>query len=149
MHIWVDGDACPVVVKEILYRAADRTSTPLTIVANKLLRVPPSANIRALQVAHGFDVADNHIVAQVMQGDIVVTADVPLAAQVIDKGGVALNPRGTVYTPDNVREHLAQRNFMEEMRAAGLEGSGPAPFSQADRQAFANQLDRLLVVKSA
>lgn len=149
MHIWVDGDACPVVVKDILFRAAERTKTPLTLVANKLLRVPPSQYVRALQVAHGFDVADNHIVEQIQPGDLVISADVPLVAQVIAKGAVALNPRGTLYTTENVQEHLAMRNFMEEMRSVGMEGSGPPPFSQADRQAFANQLDRLLVgVKS-
>jgi uncharacterized protein YaiI (UPF0178 family) len=147
MHIWVDGDACPAVVKEILFRAAERTETSLTLVANKLLRVPPSKYVRALQVAHGFDVADNHIVEQVQPGDLVVSADVPLVAQVIAKGGVALNPRGTLYTADNVKEHLSMRNFMEEMRSAGLEGSGPPPFSQADRQAFANRLDQLLAAR--
>ncbi|MBL8518366.1 MAG: YaiI/YqxD family protein [Betaproteobacteria bacterium] len=144
MHIWVDGDACPAVIKEILFRAADRTGTPLTLVANKLLRVPPSANIRSIQVPRGFDVADDHIAGEMKPGDLVVTADVPLAAQVIDRGGVALNPRGTFYTAENVKEHLAMRNFMEEMRSAGVEGGGPAAFSNADRQAFANQLDRWL-----
>lgn len=144
MHIWVDGDACPAVVKDILFRAAERTQTPLTLVANKLLRVPPSQYVRALQVAHGFDVADNHIVEQIQPGDLVVSADIPLVSQVIDKGGVALNPRGTFYTTANVKEHLAMRNFMEEMRSSGMEGGGPPPFSQADRQAFANQLDRFL-----
>ena len=144
MHIWVDGDACPAVVKDILFRAADRTQTSLTLVANKLLRVPPSPYIRALQVAHGFDVADAHIVEQIQPGDLVISADIPLVSQVIDKGGAALNPRGTFYTAENVKEHLAMRNFMEEMRSSGMEGGGPPPFSQADRQAFANQLDRFL-----
>jgi uncharacterized protein YaiI (UPF0178 family) len=144
MHIWVDGDACPAVVKDILFRAAERTKTPLALVANKLLRVPPSAYIRATQVAHGFDVADQHIVDQVAPGDLVVTGDVPLAALVIERGAFALNPRGTFYTADNVREHLAMRNLMAEMRAGGMEIGGPAAFSQADRQTFANRLDRFL-----
>lgn len=144
MHIWVDGDACPAVVKDILFRAAERTQTTLTLVANKLLRVPPSPYIRALQVARGFDVADAHIIEQIQPGDLVISADIPLVSQVIDKGGVALNPRGTFYTADNVKEHLALRNFMDEMRSSGMEGGGPPPFGQADRQAFANQLDRFL-----
>lgn len=147
MQIWVDGDACPAVIKEILFRAADRTGTRLTLVANKLLRVPPSANIRSIQVARGFDVADDHIAGEMQPGDLVVTADVPLASQVIDRGGVALNPRGTIYTAENVKEHLAMRNFMEQMRSEGMEGGGPAPFSNADRQAFANQLDRWLAAQ--
>ena len=144
MHIWVDGDACPAVVKDILFRAAERTQTNLTLVANKLLRVPPSPYIRALQVARGFDVADAHIIEQIQPGDLVISADIPLVSQVIDKGGVALNPRGTFYTVDNVKEHLAMRNFMDEMRSSGMESGGPPPFGQADRQAFANQLDRFL-----
>ena len=144
MHIWVDGDACPVVIKDILFRAADRTATPLTLVANKLLRVPPSANIRSIQVARGFDVADDHIAGEMKPGDLVVTADIPLASQVIDRGGVALNPRGILYTQANVKEHLAMRDFMEQMRSEGMEAGGPAPFNSADRQAFANQLDRWL-----
>jgi uncharacterized protein len=144
MHIWVDGDACPVVVKDILFRAAERTKTPLTLVANKLLRVPPSPYVRALQVGRGFDVADDHIVEQIQPGDLVISADIPLVAQVIAKGALALNPRGTLYTTANVQEHLAMRNFMEEMRSSGMEGGGPPPFSHADRQAFANQLDRIL-----
>jgi uncharacterized protein len=147
MHIWVDGDACPVVIKDILFRAADRTATPLTLVANKLLRVPPSANIRSIQVARGFDVADDHIAGEMKPGDLVVTADIPLASQVIDRGGVALNPRGTIYTAENVKEHLAMRNFMEQMRSEGMEAGGPAPFNNSDRQAFANQLDRWLATK--
>lgn len=144
MQIWVDGDACPAVIKDILFRAADRTATPLTLVANKLLRVPPSANIRSIQVARGFDVADDHIADEMNPGDLVITADIPLAAQVIDRGGVALNPRGTLYTAENVKEHLAMRNFMEQMRSEGMEAGGPAAFNNADRQAFANQLDRWL-----
>lgn len=148
MKIWVDADACPGVIKEILYRAANRTQIPLTLVANQMLRVPPSPFIRAVQVPGGFDVADNYIAAQVQPGDLVVTADIPLAAQVIERGGSAINPRGELYTAANVRESLAMRNFMEELRSAGVQTGGPAAFSQADRQAFANQLDRLLAKKA-
>ncbi len=144
MHIWVDADATPAVIKDILFRAADRKRIVTTLVANKLLRVPPSPYILALQVPHGFDVADNEIVERVEKGDLVVTADIPLAAQVIEKGGHALNPRGEFYSPENIREALNLRDFMAGLRDAGLASSGPAAFSQADRQAFANQLDRFL-----
>lgn len=144
MHIWVDADACPAVIKDILFRAAERVKLPLTLVANKLLRVPPSPYIDALQVAGGFDVADNEIVHRLRPGDLVITADIPLAAAVIDKGGHALNPRGERYSRDNVREFLALRNFMDELRGSGVQTGGPAAFSHADRQAFANQLDRFL-----
>ena len=144
MTIWVDADACPVVIKEILYRAADRTGTATVLVANQLLRVPPSPHIRAVQVPAGFDVADNHIAQQAQPGDIVVTADIPLAAQVVEKGALALNPRGELYTAATVREALALRNFMSELRDSGVETGGPAAFGQRDRQAFAAQLDKLL-----
>lgn len=144
MHIWVDADACPGVIKEIIYRAAERRQIPTTLVANQMLRTPPSKYIRAIQVAHGFDVADAHIVDQVTAGDLVVTADVPLAALVIEKGAHALNPRGEMYTTATIRERLSMRNFMEELRSAGIETGGPNAFSQSDRQAFANQLDRFL-----
>ena len=144
MHIWVDADACPGVIKEILFRAAERTKTATTLVANKLLRVPASPYIKAMQVPHGFDVADDRIVELVQLGDLVITADIPLAAQIIARGAAALNPRGMLYSKDNIQEQLAMRSFMEEMRASGMEGGGPAAFSQADRQAFANQLDRYL-----
>lgn len=143
-RLWVDADACPVVIKEIIFRAATRKQMETVLVANQMLRVPPSPFIRAVQVASGFDMADNYIAAQVQPGDLVVTADIPLAAQVIERGGSALNPRGELYTAANVRESLAMRNFMEELRSAGVQTGGPAAFSQADRQAFANQLDRLL-----
>lgn len=143
-RLWVDADACPVVIKEIVYRAAIRKRLETVLVANQMLRVPPSPYIRAVQVAAGFDVADNYIAAHVQPGDLVVTADIPLAAQVIERGASALNPRGELYTAANVRESLALRNFMEELRNAGIQTGGPAAFSQADRQAFANQLDRLL-----
>jgi hypothetical protein len=147
MQIWVDADACPVVIKEILFRAAQRTQIVTTLVANKLLRVPPSPFIRALQVPHGFDVADNKIAREVQPGDLVITADIPLAAQVIERGGTALNPRGEVYTPDNIRERLAMRDFMMELRSSGMDISGPSGFSHSDRQEFAAQLDRFLAKK--
>ena len=144
MHIWVDADACPGVIKEILFRAAQRTQIMTTLVANKMLRVPPSSYIRSLQVPAGFDVADNHIVQQVQLGDLVITADIPLASQVIERGGHALNPRGEFYTTDNIQQRLTMRNFMEELRGSGVDISGPSSFSNSDRQAFAAQLDRYL-----
>jgi len=144
MHIWVDADACPGVIKEIIFRAAERKQIQTTLVANQMLRTPPSRFIRAIQVAHGFDVADAHIVDQVTAGDLVITADIPLAALVIERGADALNPRGELYTSATIRERLTMRNFMDELRSAGVETGGPAAFNQADRQAFANQLDRLL-----
>ena len=144
MTIWVDADACPAVIKDILFRAADRTATPTVLVANQLLRVPPSPHIRAVQVPAGFDVADNHIAQQAQPGDIVVTADIPLAAQVVAKGALALNPRGELYSDATIREALALRNFMTELRDSGVQTGGPAAFSQRDRQAFDAQLDKLL-----
>jgi uncharacterized protein len=144
MNIWVDADACPGVIKEILFRASERTRIMTTLVANQLLRVPPSPFIRALQVPSGFDVADNRIVQEVRPGDLVITADIPLAAQVIEKHAHALNPRGEFYTHDNMRERLAMRNFMEELRGSGVDISGPSTFSQSDRAAFAAQLDKFL-----
>lgn len=144
MRIWVDADACPVVIKEILFRAAERTRIATTLVANRLLRVPASPYITALQMPHGFDVADNKIADQVQSGDLVITADIPLAAQVIERGGVALNPRGEMYTVENIRERLGMRNFMEELRGSGVDISGPASFSKSDCRAFAKQLDRFL-----
>jgi uncharacterized protein YaiI (UPF0178 family) len=143
-RLWVDADACPVVIKEIIFRAAIRKEIATTLVANQMLRVPPSPWIRAVQVPAGFDVADHHIAAQVRPGDIVVTADIPLAAQVIEAGARAINPRGELYTEANIRESLSMRDFMESLRSSGVQTGGPAAFSQADRQAFANQLDRLL-----
>jgi uncharacterized protein YaiI (UPF0178 family) len=144
IQIWVDADACPGVIKEIIFRAAERRQIRTTLVANQMLRTPPSKFIRAIQVAHGFDVADAHIVSQVAPGDLVITADIPLAALVIERGAQALNPRGDLYTTATIRERLNMRDFMEGLRAAGIETGGPAAFSQADRQAFANQLDRFL-----
>ena len=143
-QVWVDADACPGVVKEILFRAAERARVQVTLVANQWLRTPPSRYIRALQVQGGFDVADSEIVERVRPGDLVVTQDIPLAARVIDKGGIAVNPRGERYTPDNMAERLSMRNFMEELRGAGVQTGGPAAFHARDRQAFANQLDRWL-----
>jgi uncharacterized protein YaiI (UPF0178 family) len=144
MNIWVDADACPVVIKEILYRAAVRAQVPLTLVANKMLRVPPSPWIKALQVPSGFDVADQRIAQEVNAGDLVITADVPLAAEVIVKGATVIDPRGELLTDVNIKERLTMRNFMDGLRSSGVETGGPAAFSKADRQAFANQIDRLL-----
>lgn len=144
MQIWVDADACPNVIKEILFRAADRVKVRVTLVANQPLRVPPSPYIKTCQVAAGFDVADNHIAQTLEAGDLVITADIPLAAEVIERKGHALNPRGDFYTPENIRQRLRMRNFMEELRSSGVMTGGPATMSQSDRQAFANQLDRFL-----
>ncbi len=148
MNIWVDADACPGVIKEILFRAADRLQIRTTLVANQMLRTPPSPWIHALQVPDGFDVADNEIVARVEAGDVVVTADIPLAASVLDKGGLVITPHGERYTADNIRERLSMRSFMDELRSGGVQTGGPPPFSMADRQAFANALDRLLAAAS-
>ncbi|MGN6579880.1 MAG: YaiI/YqxD family protein [Bordetella sp.] len=145
MHIWVDADACPVVIKEILYRAAQRWQRPLTLVANQMLRTPPSSLIRAVQVPRGFDVADDYIVQHVVAGDLVITGDIPLAAQVIEGGAWVLSPRGERYTADTIRERLSLRDMMEELRSVGVDTGGPAVFSQADRRAFGNALDRLMV----
>ena len=144
MNIWVDADACPSAVKDILFRAAQRVRIQLTLVANRPLRTPPSPFIRAMQVPPGFDVADRRIAELAGEGDLVVTADIPLAAQVVEKGALALNPRGERYNRDNIRECLSLRNFMDEMRGSGVQTGGPPAFSQADRQAFARELDRLL-----
>ncbi|MBU1193192.1 MAG: YaiI/YqxD family protein [Gammaproteobacteria bacterium] len=144
MQIWVDADACPGVIKDILYRAATRTQIMLTLVANQPLRTPASPYIKSLQVPAGFDVADNRIVELMAAGDLVITADIPLAADAIKKGGYALNPRGMLYTEENIRETLSMRNFMADLRSSGVETGGPPMFNQRDRQAFANQLDRLL-----
>jgi uncharacterized protein YaiI (UPF0178 family) len=143
-QIWVDADACPGVIKDILYRVAERTQIPVTLVANQLLRVPGSKFIRALQVPSGADVADLEIVARLQPGDLVVTGDIPLAALVLEKGGFALNPRGDFYTKDTIAQQLTMRAFMEELRSGGVDTGGPAAFSQADRQQFANALDRHL-----
>lgn len=144
MQLWVDADACPVVVREILFRAAQRTGRPLTLVANHVLKVPAAPNVRMVQVPGGFDVADEWIAERVEAGDLVITADIPLAAAVVGKGALALSPRGDRYGPDNIRELLDLRNFMDTLRTTGVETGGAAAFGQADRQKFANQLDRLL-----
>lgn len=144
MQIWVDADACPVVVKQTLFRAAQRTRVPLTLVANQPLTVPKSPHIRAIQVPRGFDVADSEIATRVSAGDLVVTADIPLAAEVIEKGAHALNPRGEMYSPETIRERLTMRDFMDTLRASGIDTGGPSGISQADRQRFANALDTFL-----
>ncbi|AXV67282.1 YaiI/YqxD family protein (plasmid) [Pseudoalteromonas lipolytica] len=150
MKIWVDADACPVVIKEILFRAAERTQTVTTLVANHAMRVPPSKYIFRQQVSSGFDIADNEIVKRVEAGDLVITGDIPLAAEVIEKNAQALNPRGELYTTENIRSRLNVRDFMDTMRSSGIEMSGgPPPLSQADRQNFANNLDRILAQKSS
>ena len=144
MQIWVDADACPGVIKEILFRAAERAQISMTLVANQFLRTPPSRFIKAIQVPAGFDVADGKIVQHLEPGDLVITADIPLAAEVIAKGGHALNPRGEFYTPDTIRERLNMRDFMDNLRGSGVDTGGPSSFSQGDRKAFASQLDRFL-----
>jgi uncharacterized protein YaiI (UPF0178 family) len=144
MHIWVDADACPAVIKEILFRAAERTKLLLTLVANQPLRVPRSPYIKQIQVASGFDVADNEIAKRMEEGDLVITNDIPLAAAVLAHGGHALSPRGELFNPDTIRDRLVMRDFMDTLRSSGVQTGGPAPLSQADRKAFADQLDRLL-----
>ncbi len=144
MKIWVDADACPAVIKEILFRAAERTRVMVTLVANKSIHVPASQFIKTMRVQSGFDVADNEIVNQVSAGDLVITSDIPLAAEVIDKNAFALSPRGELFTMDNIRERLNIRDFMDTLRASGIQTGGPSAMSQADRQAFANHLDKLL-----
>ena len=145
MQIWVDADACPNVIKEVLFRAAERTGTLVTLVANQTIRTPPSRFLRTLRVEAGFDVADNEIVKRVETGDLVITADIPLAAEVIEKGGMALNPRGERYTTETIRERLNMRDFMDTMRASGVQTGGPPVMNERDRQQFANELDKWLV----
>lgn len=144
MKIWVDADACPVAIKEILFRAAERRAVALTLVANHYLRTPPSPFIDLLQVKSGFDVADNEIVKRLDPGDLVITGDIPLAAEVVEKGGLALSPRGERYSRDNIKDRLAMRDFMDTLRGSGIQTGGPSALSKVDRQAFANQLDQLL-----
>ena len=144
MQIWVDADACPNVIKEILFRAAERLQIPLILVANKTLRTPPSRYISSILVGAGLDVADNAIIKEMESGDLVITADIPLASEVIAKDGHALNPRGEFYSKENIEERLTMRNFMDELRDAGVNTGGPASLNQKDRQTFANQLDRFL-----
>ncbi len=147
IRIWVDADACPAAIKDILYRAAERLRVPVTLVANKALRTPPSAYVSAIQVASGFDVADAEIVERSRAGDLVITADIPLAAAAIAKGAHVLDPRGELYTCDTIQERLSMRNFMDELRGAGVQTGGPPVFGAGDRQAFANQLDRFFAVR--
>lgn len=144
-QIWVDADACPNPMKEILYRVAKRLGIQTTFVANQELQISASPHIKAVQVGSGLNIADEYIVAQLEPGDLVITADIPLAAEAIAKGGYALNPRGEFYNEGNIRERLSMRNFMEELRNGGVETGGPPALSQRDRQAFANALDRFLV----
>ncbi len=144
MRLWVDADACPNAIKQILYRAAERVGVKLTLVANQPLKTPPSRYIRSLQVPAGFDVADNRIAELVEAGDVVITADIPLAATVVEKGGLALDPRGDLYTAENIKERLAMRNLMDELRTTGQVTGGPPALGNRERQAFANALDRLL-----
>lgn len=143
-QILVDADACPVAIKEILFRAAERERIDVTLVANQFLRTPPSRHVRAVQVPGGFDVADHEIVRRVSAGDLVVTQDIPLAALVIEKGALALDPRGELHTPDTIAQRLSMRNFMDELRGAGVDTGGHTAFHARDKQAFANQLDRWL-----
>ena len=144
MSIWVDADACPKVIKEIVFRAAERTAVSVTLVANRLLYTPPSRYISALQVEDGFDAADSEIVRRLKTGDLVITADIPLAAEVIAKGGHALDPRGEMHSVDTIQARLTMRDFMETLRASGVETGGPSALSQRNRQLFAKHLDHYL-----
>ena len=144
MQIWVDADACPKVIKETLFRAVERVGIHLTLVANQSLQTPPSRYVHMLRVPAGFDVADNEIVKRASAGDLVITSDIPLAAEVIEKGAQALNPRGELYTADSIKGKLTIRDFMDTMRASGVQTGGPSALSQSERQAFANHLDRIL-----
>ena len=149
MKIWVDADACPVVIKDILFKAAERTEVQLTLVANQQIHVPPSRFIKSIQVASGFDVADNEIVERVAAGDLVITSDIPLASDVIDKGALALSPRGEMYTRENIKARLNIRDFMDTLRGSGIDTGGPPAFNQNDRKAFADHLDRQLARHTA
>ena len=144
MKIWVDADACPVVIKDMLFKAAERTRVQMTLVANRPVQIPPSKFIKFIQVPSGFDVADNEIIKQLRPGDLVITQDIPLAAEVIEKGGHALNPRGELYTVDNIKSRLNMRDFMDSLRASGIDTGGPAALNQTDRKYFANNLDKFL-----
>lgn len=144
MKIWVDADACPIVIKDILFKAAERTETQLTMIANQMIRTPPSRFISSVQVSSGFDVADNEIVERSKAGDLVITGDIPLAADVIAKGGHALSPRGELFTKENIKARLNIRDFMDTMRGSGINTGGPPPLNPQDRKAFADHLDRIL-----
>lgn len=144
MKIWVDADACPAVIKDILFKAAERTQVEMTLVANHYMRIPPSQYTSFLQVNQGFDVADNEIVKRLGEGDLVITGDIPLAAEAIEKGGHALNPRGEMYTTANIKQRLAMRDLMDSLRSSGVDTGGPSAMNSADRQKFANNLDSFL-----
>lgn len=144
VKIWVDADACPKATKEVLFRAAERTQTPLALVANHAMPVPKSPYVEMLSVPHGFDEADNEIVRRLDPGDLVITADIPLADEVIQAGGMALNPRGTLYTSENIKSHLQRRDMMEQLRSDGVVSGGPDPYGKKEVQQFANALDRTL-----
>jgi len=144
MKIWVDADACPVVIRAILFRAAARTGVVVTLVANQPIRTPPSRHIKTLQVPPGFDVADDEIVKRLDAGDLVITSDIPLAAEVIEKGGYVLSPRGEMYSAENIRDRLNMRDFIDTLRSSGIDTGGPSVMNQGDRQAFANHLDQFL-----
>ena len=145
MQIWVDADACPKVVKDILFRVAERARIKVTLVANQSLTIPKSPFIKSIRVSAGFDVADNYIVQEIQKGDLIVTADIPLAAEVIEKGGHALNPRGELYSTETIKQKLVMRDLMDELRGTGeIMGGGPPPLNQRDRREFANQLDRFI-----
>lgn len=148
MQIWVDADACPGAIRDILFRAAGRAEVQVTLVTNQRLRIPASPHVRLMQVPAGFDVADERIVELLAADDLVITADIPLAAAAIDKGAHALSPRGERYTRDNIRERLSIRNFMDELRGSGVATGGPAALNQRDRQAFANSLDSFLAKRT-
>lgn len=147
MQIWVDADACPKVIKEILFRVADRVQVEVILVANQPMRTPPSKFLSSIQVGQGFDVADDEIVKRVNEGDLVITADIPLASDAIEKGAQVLDPRGEMYTLENIKQRLSMRNFMDELRGSGVDTGGPAAMNSGDRQQFANQLDRLLTAR--
>lgn len=148
LKIWVDADACPVVIKEILFRASERTGVAVTLVANHYLSIPEYRHISFIQVSSGFDVADNEIVKRVNKNDLVITGDIPLASEVIDKGAHAINPRGERYTLENIKSRLNMRDFMDTLRASGINSGGPPPLNKSDRQNFANELDRFLATYS-
>ena len=144
MKIWVDADACPVVIRDILCRAAVKRQIETTFVANQAVRLPPSPWLKSLQVPKGFDVADDEIASRAAEGDLVITADIPLASEVLAKGSFVITPRGEQYTRNNIKQRLQMRDFMETMRSSGEHTGGPPPLNQADRKHFADQLDRLL-----
>jgi len=147
MKIWIDADACPKLIKEIIFRASARTGTPLILVANQAIRVPLNSLISTIQVPRGFDMADSKIVEEMSAGDLVITADIPLADVVIAKGGIALNPRGDLYSQENIKDRLATRDLMSELRDSGMITGGPKSLGLKDRQAFANKLDSLLAIR--